>query len=241
MRSNDDAEAGSDRRSHERRVLERPKVDETYCAEFGHQRVARGDGDGRLADPSGTDDGNESSGQQPTRHGPDVLFTPYDSCGPDRQILSFEDITCCKRTDRAHYRRDEAITTAGYVPYAASVGLIVGKNLPQIGEMDAETSVIDGDVGPNSSDQFSVADNFAWAAQQDIKYAERSATYMYREAVCLKPPFDGKKAEGAKRDDRRVRRTILFHLFGPPALILAKAAPKMALPAFLCSARLDGI
>src|SRR5271154_1943417 len=92
--------------------------------------------------------------------------------------------------------------------------------------MDAETSVIDGDVGPNSSDQFSVADNFAWAAQQDIKYTERSATYTYGEAICPKPPFDGKKAEGTKRDDRRVRRTILFHLFGPPAPSLTMGRPK---------------
>src|SRR5271170_894166 len=92
--------------------------------------------------------------------------------------------------------------------------------------MDAETSVIDGDVGPNSSDQFPVADNFVWAAQQDIKYTERSATYMYREAVCLQPPFDGEKTEGTKRDDRRVRRTILFHLFGPPALSLTMGRPK---------------
>jgi hypothetical protein len=119
--------------------------------------------------------------------------------------------------------------------------LIVGKNLPQIGEMDAETSVIDGNVGPNSSDQFSVANNFVWAAQQDIKYAQRSTAYMYREPVCLKPPLGRKKAEGTERDDRRVWRNILFHLFGPPALILTRGRPKMALPAFLCSARLDGI
>jgi hypothetical protein len=55
--------------------------------------------------------------------------------------------------------------------------------------MDSQTALIDRDIGPDPSDQVSLADNFASALQQYDQYVEGTAAQRNRDSRLLKQSF----------------------------------------------------
>ncbi len=89
-------------------------------------------------------------------------------------------------------------TPARHVANVAGAVPAVAQRLPQSGDMDAETALVDDDIGPNIRDQIPAANYFSGPACERDQNVERPAPQRKVRPFSFKTPFGREKAEWAK-------------------------------------------
>src|SRR5580704_17927336 len=99
------------------------------------------------------------------------------------------------------YRRDKAIASAGNSHDVTSVLAPVPQRLAEVGDMDAEISLLHRHIRPNARDQFPLSDDFSSPLNQRDQRVERTTTELKCLVPFLELPLGRKQAERAERDD----------------------------------------
>src|SRR5580693_6222080 len=99
------------------------------------------------------------------------------------------------------YRRDKAIASAGDSHDVASALASIAQRLAEVGDMDAEISLLHRHIRPNARDQFPLSDDFSSPLNQRDQRVERATTELECLAPFLELPLGREEAERAERDD----------------------------------------
>src|SRR5580704_11977352 len=97
------------------------------------------------------------------------------------------------------YRRDKAVASAGDSHDVTSILAPVPQRLAEVGNVDAEISLLHRHIRPNAGDQLLLSDDFSSPLNQRDQRVERATTELECLVPFLELPLGRKQVERAKR------------------------------------------
>jgi hypothetical protein len=118
----------------------------------------------------------------------DAVYSPHHSFQPHRQKRCGRNTGAGRRGPvtpiaRPRDRRDEAVASSGQGGDVSGTVFTVTECLSQARNVKPEAALFHDDVGPNLSDQVSLANYLVWTRNQRNQYVEGTCTHIYRDAV----------------------------------------------------------
>lgn len=171
------------------RLRQRGKLDKANLVGIGIDKFScDGEGDRRLADAAGPDDGHETAARQLVRNGAHALGTADHACERRRQTgrrvgnRRSGDGRVDDFVDPSH-RGDEAIASAGHRIDVLVSGSFAAKQLAQRGDVNPQIGFFDESVRPDAFEQIFLADELFSVFNERNQEIECAAAKANRFAV----------------------------------------------------------
>ncbi|MGY4286626.1 hypothetical protein ACVWXO_005846 [Bradyrhizobium sp. LM2.7] len=153
-----------------------------------------------LADAARADHGHEAMERKPVRYFLDDLLASDHLCERRWKGARTDDFGGGRDDRRGSLREggDEAIAATRHIDHITGSFAGIAERLAQRCDMEAQTALVDIDVGPDALDQHSLVDDFTGAPGEKDQNIQRAAAEMQRRAILLQEPGPWKQPEWSK-------------------------------------------